>query len=161
MVTLDADASLSPDVVCTLGVDPLPFANDSFDRAVAIHVLEHIGRQGDTVGWFQFWEELYRVLKPNGTISFESPLFSSVWAWADPSHTRALSPQSFVYFNQASYRLEPSSISPYRIRCDFEPAGPFEGILDGNLSIAAVESRSHFRGTLVAKKPLRPWWEVA
>lgn len=159
IVTLDADARLSPDIVCTLGVDPIPLADDSVDGATAIHVLEHIGRQGESAGWFYFWEELYRVLRPGGTLIFESPLYSSVWAWADPTHTRALSPAAFVYMCQDSYRMVPSAISPYRIRCDFEPMRPFEGIVDGNSDVAAVESRSHFRGTLMAKKPLRPWWE--
>lgn len=159
MVTLDADPQLAPDVVCTLGVDPLPFADDSVDHAIAVHVLEHIGRQGETDGWFFFWEELYRVLRSGGTLAFESPLYSSVWAWADPTHTRALSPQAFVYMSQDSYRLAGSAISPYRIRCDFAPAGPYEGLRDVNPDIAALEMRSHFRGTLVAKKPLRPWWE--
>lgn len=153
MVTLDADPTLMPDVVCTLGVDPLPFVDDSVDQAIAIHVLEHIGRQGDTTGWFQFWEELYRVLKPNGTLTVESPLYSSVWAWADPSHTRALSPESFVFMNQDSYRVTPSAISPYRIRCDFEPALAYALIPDN-------AGGAHFRGVLRANKPLRPWWDA-
>jgi len=158
VVTLDMDERLMPDIVCELGVDPLPFEDNSVDQAVAIHVLEHIGKQGETAAWFQFWEELYRVLTPNGFLTFESPLYSSVWAWADPTHTRALSPQSFVYMNQDNYRLQPSAISPYRIRCDFEPVRPFEGILDGNPEIAGREMRSHFRGVLKAKKPFRAWW---
>jgi SAM-dependent methyltransferase len=159
IVTLDADARLEPDVVCTLGVDPLPFADDSVDGAIAIHVLEHIGRQGETTEWFQFWEELYRVLRPQGVLTFESPLYSSVWAWADPTHSRALSPQSFVYMSQNSYRLTPSAISPYRIRCDFEPLRPYERLRDGNPELVRSEEYSHFRGMLQAKKPFRPWWE--
>lgn len=148
IVTLDADARLEPDVVCDLGWQPIPFEPDSFDVAVAIHVLEHIGRQGETAEWFDFWEDLYRVLKPGGLLRFESPLYSSVWAWADPSHTRALSPESFVFFNQDAYRIPGSSISPFRIRCDFEPIGELV-VRDGN-----------FGGALRARKPLRPWWEA-
>ena len=159
VITLDADARLQPDVICRLGVDALPFPDDSVDQAVAIHVLEHIGRQGETAEWFQFWEELYRVLKADGTPLFESPLYSSVWAWADPTHVRALSPQALAYMSQNSYRLAGSSISPYRIRCDFEPLRAYEGLRDRSPDVAAVEARSHFRGVLQAKKPLRPWWE--
>src|SRR6185369_14175754 len=118
-VTLDADARLWPDVVCTLGKDPLPFADDHFDAATAVHVLEHIGKQGETSEWFQFWEELYRVLKPSGLLAIEAPLYSSVWAWADPTHVRALSPEAFAFFDQDNYRIAGSSISPYRVRCDF------------------------------------------
>ncbi len=158
VVTLDADARLEPDVVCTLGVERMPFADDEFDQAVAVHVLEHIGRQGETAGWFLFWEELYRVLKPGGTLTFESPLYTSVWAWADPSHARALSPQAFVFMSQDSYRFKDSAISPFRIACDFLPIQPFEGIQDGNPDVAAFEPASHFRGILQAIKPLKPWW---
>jgi len=152
VVTLDADANLRPDVVCTLGVDPLPFADDSVDAATAIHVLEHIGRQGETAGWFSFWEELYRVFKADATLVFESPLYSSVWAWADPTHTRALSPEAFVFFSQDSYRIADSAISPYRIQCDFVPLRPYELLPDN-------AGGAHFRGVLQAKKPLRVWWE--
>lgn len=158
LVTVDRDATVDPDVICELGVDRLPFEDDSVEAAVAIHVLEHIGRAGETAGWFQFWEELYRVLRPEGTLTFESPLYSSVWAWADPSHVRALSPQAFAFLDQDSYRLTPSSISPYRIQCDFTPAGSYTGLADAHLPAEQAEAVSHFRGTLKARKPLRPWW---
>ncbi len=149
VVTLDADEKCNPDVVCVLGRDELPFPENHFDAAVAIHVLEHIGRVGETWGWFFFWEELYRVLKPGAELQFESPLWSSVWAWADPSHVRPLSPEALGFFDQANYRIKGSAISPYRIRCDFVALPPYIDTMNGN-----------FRGVLRARKPLRPWWEV-
>lgn len=149
IITLDADAMLNPMLVCELGIDPIPLANDSVDLAIAEHVLEHIGRQGDTAEWFFFWEELYRVLKPSGQLRFLSPLYSSVWAWSDPSHTRALSPESFTFFNQDAYRIEGSSISPFRIRCDFKPHHFNTEYADGS-----------FSGWLTVRKPLVPWWEI-
>lgn len=160
ILTLDADRRLEPDLVCRLGRDRIPLDDNSIDLAVAIQVLEHIGRQGETADWFFFWEDLYRVLAPGGRVQFESPLYSSVWAWADPSHTRALSPQAFVFFSQESYRLPASAISPYRIACDFAPVS-FEGMADINPEIRAQEPFSHFRGVLEAQKPLRPWWQDA
>lgn len=158
-VTLDADPLLRPDLVCKLGAAPIAMPDNSVDLAIAIHVLEHIGIQGDTMEWFAFWEELYRVLKPDGKIQFESPLYSSVWAWSDPSHTRALSPLSFVFFSQDSYRIKTSGISPYRVKCDFTPLR-FEFLKDGDPKTQAIDNgRSHFRGVLQAKKPFRGWWE--
>jgi len=159
VVTLDADDFFQPDLVCRLGIDPISLPDDSIDVAVAVHVLEHIGEQGKTGKWFYFFEELYRVLKPDGELRFESPLYDSVWAWADPSHTRALSPQAFVFFSQDAYRIPGSKISPYRIRCDFVAPEPFLGIADTNPEVAAVEPYSHFRGALRAVKPLRCYWE--
>jgi len=158
IITLDQDAELKPKIVCTLGRDLIPLADDSVDVAIAIHVLEHIGKQGEMKEWFQFWEELYRVLKPDGFLYFESPLYSSVWAWSDPSHTRALSPWSFVFFQQESYRLKPTRISPFRINCDFVPMG-FEKSSDESLEIQADERFSHFKGQLRANKPLKVWWK--
>lgn len=158
LTTLDAEPLLNPDIVCTLGRDPIPLPDDSVDTAIAMHVLEHIGMQGQTDAWFYFWEELYRVMRPGGQLHFESPLYSSVWCWADPQHCRALSPQAFIYFDQDSYRMPGSAITPYRIACDFVPMEQFVGIPDGNPSVANVEEFSHFRGILEARKPLRPWW---
>lgn len=162
--SLDADPFLKPDLLCRLGQDPIPLPDNSIDVAVAVHVLEHIGHQGETSEWFAFWEDLYRVLKPAGELRFESPMYDSVWCWADPTHTRALSPQALLYFSQDSYRIPNTSISPYRIHCDFEPKAvdghsPFRGLRDSNPEIAEVERVSHFSGIMVAKKPFRGWWE--
>ena len=158
IITLDRDSDVQPDLVCNLGLDPIPLHDNSVDLAVAIHVLEHIGQQGVTGEWFYFWEELYRVLKPGGKLQFESPLWTSVWSWADPSHTRALSEQAFCFFDQDAYRIPGSPISPYRICCDFV-AKPMEHVADPYLQLLALEAVSMLRGTLTARKPLKPWWE--
>jgi SAM-dependent methyltransferase len=159
VTTLDADERLEPDMVCDLGLQAIPCPADTFDYVEAVHVLEHIGRQGETRAWFFFWEELYRVMRPGGIFQVESPLYSSVWCWADPSHTRAISEQSFVFLNQDAYRIPNSSISPFRIACDFTVEW-FERIPDRNPDVASVEGTSHLRGVLRARKPLKPWWEA-
>ncbi len=159
IVHLDADARLEPDLVCELGADAIPMPDDSVDLAIAWHVLEHVGRQGESSAWFQCWEELYRVLKPEGWIYAECPYYSSVWAWGDPTHTRAISEHALVFFNQDSYRIPGSMISPYRIACDFMFMG-LDGMPQGWARIkdhddTQVES---LRFALQARKPLNPWW---
>jgi SAM-dependent methyltransferase len=149
-ITLDADPLVEPDIVCNLGKEHIPLPDNSIDTAIAIHVLEHIGRQGDTAEWFAFWEDLYRVLIPGGSVEFESPIYSSVWAWADPAHVRALSAESFIFFAQDNYRIKDSAISPFRIKCDFVPTAFEMG-----------STKDSFRGELRAVKPLRVWWEDA
>ncbi len=158
LINLDAEEHLNPDIVCKLGRDPIPLPDDSVDLAIAHHVLEHIGKQGETDEWFFFWEELYRVMKPDGELHFESPLYSSVWCWGDPQHTRALSPQAFIFFDQDNYRIPDSSISPYKIKCDFKP-DVFTPLSSGDEGTLRMEKVSHFSGRLKAEKPLRPWWE--
>ena len=164
-ITLDADASNKPDIVCCLGRDTIPLPDDSIDGALAVHVLEHIGRVGETSEWFQFWEELYRVLKPEGKLEFVAPWWESVWAWADPSHVRPLSPEAFYFLRQANYLIPDAPISPYHIRCDFVPSGPIIKIAGAVPAIIEAPSMNAsaptiaFRGTLIAQKPLQPWWE--
>jgi SAM-dependent methyltransferase len=160
VVHLDADDRLEPDVVCELGMDGIPLDDDSVDLAIAWHVLEHVGVQGVTAGWFFFWEELYRVLKPEGWLYAECPYHSSVWAWADPTHTRAMSEHALVFFNQDSYRIPDSMISPYRITCDFVFAG-MNGMPRGWARIKDEQDRQveSIRFALQARKPLKPWWE--
>lgn len=156
---LDADARLEPDVVCTLGDEPIPLPDNSVDLIVAWHVLEHVGKQGESAAWFRCWEELYRVLVPGGWIYGESPYYSSIWAWSDPTHTRAISEHSFIFFAQAAYRVDGSMISPYQIHCDFSWVG-LEGMPKGWALISdrhepKVQS---IRFALGAIKPLKPWW---
>jgi SAM-dependent methyltransferase len=159
---LDADAALAPDIVCRLGAEPIPLPDNSVDVVVAWHVLEHIGQQGQTAEWFAFWEDLYRVLVPNGWVYGECPYYSSLWAWSDPTHTRAISEHSFLFFAQDSYRIQPSAISPYRIACDFGRLG-LVNMPDGYavISDTADPRIQSIRFGLIAIKPLKPWWEDA
>lgn len=158
---LDADARLTPDLVCRLGRDRIPVADNSVDVIVAWHILEHVGRQGETDEWFHAFEELYRVLKPEGFLYAECPYYTGIWAWSDPTHTRAISEHSFIFFAQDAYRCEGSMISPYRIRCDFQPMAMPPGLPKGYLVYAdPLDARNTFiRFALKANKPLKPWWE--
>ena len=104
VILLDCDPALKPDIVCRLGVENIPLPDDSIDVVMAVHVLEHIGKTGETAEWFRFWEDLYRVMKSGAQLQLWAPMFSSVWAWGDPSHVRALSPESLTFFCQDSYR---------------------------------------------------------
>lgn len=157
---LDADPRLEPDLVCRLGEDPIPLPDNSVDVVVAWHVLEHVGKAGETDAWFRCFEEIYRVLQPDGWLYGESPYYTSVWAWSDPTHVRALSEHSFIFFAQSSYRLESSAISPYRIACDFGWLA-MTNLEKGYRVIASKDDPriTSLRFALIAKKPLRPWWE--
>lgn len=160
---LDADERLEPDLVCELGADPIPLEDDSVDIAVAWHVLEHIGSQtaAGASEWFSFWEELYRVLTPGGWLFAECPYYTSIWAWSDPTHVRAISEHSFLFFAQNSYRVPGSMISPYRLACDFEWLAITGGMEKGWALLSDPHEPKHtaIRFALRARKPLQPWWK--
>lgn len=157
MIHLDADHRLKPDVTCRLGDESIPLSDHSVDMAVANHVIEHIGQSGAASGWFDFWEEIYRVLKPGGTVFGVSPLWSSVWAWGDPTHARAISRECFAFLSQGSYRIPGNVISPFRVRCDFNWAS-MPGLETGTV-VLNPGPYATLGFALSAVKPLRPWWE--
>jgi SAM-dependent methyltransferase len=160
VIHADSDARLEPDMVLDLGSSPIRLPDNSVDTIIAWHMLEHVGRQGETQHWFDAWQEMYRVLKPGGMLYGESPYYSGIWAWSDPTHSRAISEHSFVFFNQDSYRVEQSAISPYRVRCDFQWLGL--GHMEKGWAVITDRSNPHntaIRFALSARKPFLGWWE--
>lgn len=161
LINLDMLPQVQPDILCELGKDRIDLPDDSVDVVMAMHVLEHVGTQGEIGPWFQMWSELYRVLKPGGFVKFECPYHSSVWAWADPTHTRAISEMTFLYLNQEAYASPGTAMPDYRPTFDFFTPEELEIIPDHtNEAIRAREKVSFIRGRLEARKPLKPYWEA-
>lgn len=108
---------------------PFPWADNSFDGALLTHLCEHIPHEIITTnrfagvtwkdgqsnrpyeelpsnlanmqdGWFAFFSELYRVLTPDSSIHVLSPYAWSHGAIVDPTHTRFLTPESFMHSMQ-------------------------------------------------------------
>lgn len=118
LVTLDVNSSCDPDVVMNLddhrwrtGVwmrEPNKFAEyhlteNQFDEVHAYEVLEHLGMQGDARAFFTHFSEIWRILKPGGILYSTVPSRFSAWLWGDPSHRRAILPESLVFLDQAEY----------------------------------------------------------
>lgn len=80
------------DVIWDLDKTPYPFEDNSWDRVVAEHVLEHVNNYLPAI------EEIHRILKPGGVLDVEVPYFSSVFAFSDPTHRRFYTSRSFDYF---------------------------------------------------------------
>lgn len=104
LITLDWDDSCDPNVVHDLNMLPYPFEDDAFDEIHAYEVLEHCGRQGDYRFFFQQFEELHRILKPGGWMIGSCPSWDAEWAWADPGHTRILTPKTLMFLSQDTYK---------------------------------------------------------
>jgi SAM-dependent methyltransferase len=80
--------------------------DDTYDVALATHLCEHIphavmrgGRVvATTGGWWAWWDELGRVLKPGGVAHILVPYGFSRGGFIDPTHTRYIIPETFGYF---------------------------------------------------------------
>lgn len=71
----------------------LPFRDGLFSEVRMSHVFEHVK---DPV---RLMEEIRRVSLPGATVTIRGPHFSSPHlAWGDPTHRRALSAGSFLFF---------------------------------------------------------------
>jgi SAM-dependent methyltransferase len=125
LTTLDYNDDHKPDVVWDLeNVEPLPFADNSFDRVEAYEVLEHIAQAGDWVAFFRQFSDYWRVLKPNGVFAASVPKWDSQWAWGDPSHRRVITNGSLVFLDQTEYQKQvgKTAMSDFRFvyKADFE-----------------------------------------
>lgn len=116
LTTLDVDEACGPDVVWDLNRVDLPFQDRLFDEVHAYEVLEHLGRQGDYESFFATFREIHRILKPGGFFFATVPWWESVWAWADPGHTRVIPPEMLVFLDQRAYeeQVGVTEMSDYR-----------------------------------------------
>lgn len=107
------------------------FPDNSVDEIEISHFVEHIPHgDGYHDPFFQFFDEIYRILKPaefdpnnpniatTGIVNIVSPYYSSVRAWWDPTHLRAISEQSFLYLNK-QWRVD-NLLDHYPVSCDFD-----------------------------------------
>lgn len=121
---VDIDPATKPDLLADLNDGLPPDWIDKFDEIHAYEVLEHIGKQGDWLGFFEEFEGYWRVLKPGGYLLGSVPRHDSIWAWSDPGHTRIISAGTFAFLSQKIYARDvgKSPMTDYRrvYRGDFE-----------------------------------------
>jgi predicted SAM-dependent methyltransferase len=103
LVTMDFNGEVDPSVVVDL-LDPLPVRDGSISEIHAYEVLEHLGYQGDWRFFFDQFADFWRVLRPGGLVVGTVPWWQSEWAFGDPSHTRVIHPNNFIFLNQEMYR---------------------------------------------------------
>lgn len=106
------DMCSNADVICDLEQFPWPFEDSSVDEVYCSHYIEH------TRDLIAFFNELYRVMKPGATAEIIAPYYSSIKAWQDPTHVRAISENTFFYCNR-EWRLI-NKLGHYPIVADFD-----------------------------------------
>lgn len=121
-IGVDKVKTPSVDIVHDLEIFPWPFENNSVDEVMCVHYVEH------TRDLIKFMDELYRIMKSpyknekgeeiKSKVTIIAPYYSSIRAWQDPTHLRAISEFTFLYFNK-NWR-EQNKLDHYGIACDFD-----------------------------------------
>lgn len=76
---------------------PWKVPSESFNTAVANHVVEHIQ---PTHGIFiSFMNEVWRILKPGGEFLISAPYATSVGMFRDPTHCNFVNEETWSYFD--------------------------------------------------------------
>lgn len=85
------------DIVHDLNILPWPMEDNSFELVNAKHIIEHVDSIPD------FMQEIHRVAKPGARLIIETPHFTSLDSWADPTHKWHLSYNFTDLFTRGHY----------------------------------------------------------
>ena len=113
---VEIEKTKSVDIVANLLEFPWKFAKDnSVDELYCSHFIEHIPmcywnkgnvytlvqKDNNSVELFEkFISECHRILKKGGKLTVIAPYYSSMRAWQDPTHRRAITDATFWYFDR-------------------------------------------------------------
>lgn len=127
-IGMDKVKTAQTDIVHDLLTFPWPLDDASIYEMNCEHFVEHIPIQlaDGSYGLHKFMEEVYRCLMPGGTIRFVAPYYTSIRAWQDPTHTRAISEVTFEYYNKKN--SEAMHVDHYGAKCNFEAVSKVYGI---------------------------------
>jgi hypothetical protein len=89
-----------------------PFTDNSMEEVYASHYIEH------TKDLMKFMDEVWRICQHGAKVTFLAPYYTSIRAWGDPTHTRAISEFTWLYY-QKPWRVS-QKLDHYPIQCDYE-----------------------------------------
>lgn len=133
------DIAGDADIVHDLNVFPWPLKAKSVEEFFCSHYVEHIPhhREGWTKdGWWLFWEEVYRIAKPDAKVTISHPYVNNDRAFWDPTHTRYIHETTWYYLDK-EWRTS-QGLDHYQTDVDFEIV-----LIQGTGMDANTVSRNH------------------
>jgi len=93
--------------VLDLATDSIPFPDNYFDYVTAYDILQAIPRliynPERRLSFIELMNEIYRVLKPEGTFLSYTPAYPKEGVFRDPTHVNYIAPETFtLYFDNAN-----------------------------------------------------------
>lgn len=122
-----------PGVDVVADAEALPLLDGSVDHLRYCHVLEHVNMA-------MALREAWRALRPRGGVEIRVPHFSSVAAWADPTHRRGYALRTWDYFERGEYDLPQFRVC--RSRLHFKPLGHYP-LLDWLINLQPLFFERH------------------
>lgn len=111
---MGVDIAPGPDVDFVWDLEKFPwepFQDNSVEEVHCSHYIEH------TPDLMKFMDEIWRICSDGAKVTFVAPYYSSIRAWQDPTHKRAISEATFLYFNKG-WR-DANKLDHYPIKSNF------------------------------------------
>jgi len=94
-VGIDIRPEPGVDIVHDLEKFPWPIEDESCLIVMGSHIIEHI-KPWLTI---DFFNEIWRIMKPNGQLMLSTPYGGSAGFWQDPTHCNGFTETTFWYFD--------------------------------------------------------------
>lgn len=135
---IDIVQTPSTDYVMDLQQYPWPIESESVEEINCSHYIEHIPHtnikavldKSNTFeefkenllntkdGLIEFFNEIYRILKPGGKVYLVAPYYSSMRSIGDPTHVRFIGDSTFWYLDKEW--VENNKLQHYGLNCNFK-----------------------------------------
>ena len=112
-INLDKFNTFKPDIVHDLEKFPYPFNDNSIDKIIMSHVLEHLGQNPDIFN--NIMKELYRICKNGSVIDIIIPHPRHDDFLSDPTHISPILPQTLELYDKElneKWKMENKANSP-------------------------------------------------
>lgn len=113
---VDKFEACNPDIVHDLTVMPWPFEDNSIDEVYSGHFVEHL----DGFQRCAFFNELYRVMKPDAKALLIVPHASSSRAIQDWTHAWPPMHENSLYYLSRDWREQQELAHYHPLTCNFE-----------------------------------------